>query len=67
MIRQTLLKSKLVKIKGTWQKVYRDAEAPARYTSWKSINLMIDAAIDHSVNDHTILHKPFTPILLVAA
>lgn len=64
MPQQTLLKTKLVKIKGTWMKLYKDAEAPARYTSWKSINLLIDAALDAAAYDHVILHKPFIPILL---
>jgi hypothetical protein len=64
MIQQTLLKPVMVKINGTWTKLHKDAEVPARYTSWKSINLMIDAVMDQHANDHAILHKPFVPVLL---
>ena len=64
MIQQTLLKPVMVKINGTWTKLHKDVEVPARYTSWKSINLLIDAALDAAAYDHTILHKPFIPILL---
>lgn len=63
-IMQTLLKPVMIKVNGNWQKLYKDSEVPARYTSWKSINLMIDAALDAAAYDHTILHKPFMPVVL---
>jgi hypothetical protein len=64
MMTQTMLKPVMVKVNGNWSKVYKDKEVPVRYTSWKSINLMIDAVMDQHANDHAILHKPFVPVLL---
>ena len=63
MMTQTMLKPVMVKVNGNWVKIYKDNEVPTRYTSWKSINLMIDAILDHHVDDHAILHKPFVPVL----
>ncbi len=64
MIDQTLTKSVMVKVNGSWKKLQKDAEVATRYTSWKSINLLIDSVLDQSVDDYAILHKPFIPVLM---
>jgi len=64
MFNQTVLKPVMIKVNGNWQKVYKDKEVAARYSSWKSINLLIDFIMDQSVENHTILHKPFAPVFL---
>ena len=64
MIKQTLTKTVLVKVNGSWKKLQKDTEVPTQYTSWKSINLLIDTILDQSVDDYAILHKPFIPVLV---
>jgi len=61
MINQIPLKLVLIKVDGTWKKIYK--EIPQPINSWKSIDLLIDSIFDSSIKDYTILHKPFTPIL----
>ena len=63
MIDQIPLKLVLIKINGTWKKVYK--EIPQPISTWKSINLMIDSIFDQSIEDYGILHKPFTPVLIL--
>jgi len=60
-VNQTPLKLVLIKIDGTWKKIYK--EIPQPVNTWKSIDLLIDSIFDSSIKDYTILHKPFTPIL----
>ena len=64
MIKQTLTKTVVVKVNGSWKKLQKDAEVPTRYSSWKSISLLIDTILDQSVDDYAILHKPFIPVLM---
>jgi len=64
MINQIPLKLTLVKVNGTWKKIYK--EIPQPIVTWKSINLLIDDILDQSVEDYRILHKPFAPVLVVA-
>ena len=61
MINQIPLKLVLIKVDGTWKKIYK--EIPQPVNTWKSIDLLIDSIFDSSIKDYTILHKPFTPIL----
>ena len=64
MIKQTLTKTVIVKVNGSWKKLQKDAEVPTRYSSWKSISLLIDTILDQSVDDYAILHKPFIPVIM---
>ncbi len=62
MIKQTLTKSVVVKVNGSWKKTCQDVVAPIN--SWKRINEAIDAILDQSIEDYGILHKPFAPVIL---
>lgn len=62
MPQQSLVKSVVVKINGNWKKTCQEVSAPVN--SWKMINKAIDAILDQSVVDYTILHKPFYPVLV---
>ena len=64
MPKQSLVKSIVVKVDGNWKKTYQDVPAPVN--SWKRINMAIDAILEQSVAEHTILHKPYRPVLVSA-
>jgi hypothetical protein len=54
---QTIVKPSLIKVKNRWVKVY--TEKQKKQKSWSEITRQIDELFDKSIEDYTILHKPF--------
>jgi 16S rRNA U516 pseudouridylate synthase RsuA-like enzyme len=56
-MKQTLVKPTIVKINKRFVKKYETVMKPVN--SWKEINRRIDELFDQSLEDYTLLHKPY--------